>query len=70
MTQYEFPPLPFLSSSEGMERVMSSMLDEVKAEKMAVKASISDQEFAMLKGALTGCEILERELRRRTLEVL
>ena len=49
---------------------MSSMLDEVKAEKMAVKASISDQDFAMLKGALTGCEILKRKLRRRTLEVL
>jgi len=54
MTQYEFPPEPLLSSSEGMERVMSSMLDEVKAEKMAVKASIFDQEFAMLRWASTG----------------
>ena len=54
MTQYEFPPEPLLSSSEGMERVMSSTLDEVKAEKMAVKASIFDQEFAMLRGASTG----------------
>ena len=33
---------------------MSSMLDEVKAEKMAVKASIFDQEFAMLRWASTG----------------
>ena len=49
---------------------MSSTLDEVKAETTAKKASISDQEFAMLKGASTGCEILERKLRRRTLEVL
>jgi hypothetical protein len=51
MTQYAYPPEPLLSSSEGMERVLSSeVLDEVKAAKMAVKASISDQEFAMLKG--------------------
>jgi hypothetical protein len=54
MTQYEFPPQPRLSSSEGMERVVSSMLDEVKAGKMAVKASIFDQEFAMSKGVSTG----------------
>ena len=54
MTQYEFPPQPLLSSSEGTERVMSSMLDEVKVVKMAVKASIFDQEFAMSKGASTG----------------
>jgi len=40
MTQYEYPPQPFLSSSEGMERVMSSMSDEAKAGKMAVKESI------------------------------
>jgi len=70
MMQYAYPPEPLLSSSEGMERVLSSVLDEVKAETMAKKASISDQEFAMLKGASTGCEILERKLRRGTLEVL
>ena len=52
MTQYEYPPQPFLSSSEGMERVMSSMSDEAKAGKMAVKESICDQGFAMLEVAL------------------
>lgn len=40
MTQYEFPPEPLFSSSKGMERVMSSILDEEKMGKMAVKASI------------------------------
>jgi hypothetical protein len=70
--QYEFPPQPLLPSSEGMERVMSSMLDEVKvkAGKMAVKASISDQEFAMLKRLSAGYKILERKLRQRRLKVL
>jgi hypothetical protein len=42
MTQYAYPPEPLLSSSEGMERVVSSVLDEVKMETMAVKASIFD----------------------------
>ena len=54
MTQYAIPLEPLLSSSEGMERVTSSLSDEVKAVKMAVNASIFDQEFAMLKGASTG----------------
>ena len=54
MTQYAIPLEPLLSSSEGMERVTSSLSDEVKAVKMAVNASIFDQEFAMSKGASTG----------------
>ena len=51
---------------------MSSLLDEVKvkAGRVVVKASISDQEFAMLKRPSTGCKILERKLRQRTLTVL